>query len=180
MDIHQRVLVSELLAAIAQGDRSAFRTLYGVAGSRLFAICLRMLRDREEAEDVLQEALVKIWQKSYLFDPAKGDGLAWVATVARNCALDRLRRPGRASVPIGDVEEEVAMCLSMGNDVGEGADLRRCLDALRTDYRKVIVLSYVNGLTHEDLAAALGRPMGTIKSWIRRGMEQLKTCLERQ
>jgi RNA polymerase sigma-70 factor (ECF subfamily) len=174
----QRVLVVELLSRTSNGDRSAFRALYAHAGSGLFALCLRMMRNREEAEEVLQEAFVKIWERSYLFDPARGDGLAWMAAIARNCALDRLRKPGRDSLPfdeaaVAEVESRVERL-----DEATGADLKRCLHAMRREYRNAVVLAFVNGMTHEELAVSLGKPVGTIKSWLRRGLEQLKGCMD--
>lgn len=169
----------ELLARIANGDRQAFRGLYTQTSARLFAVCLRILRNREEAEEVLQEAYVKIWERSYQYDPARGAMLPWLATIVRNCAIDRLRQPGRDMVPLdddtaADIDSTVAALDSVTD-----ADLKRCLANLRADYRRALVLAYVSGLTHDELAAALKRPVGTIKSWIRRGGEALKDCMER-
>jgi RNA polymerase sigma-70 factor (ECF subfamily) len=173
------VLCSELLERTAAGDRQAFRTLYQSAGPKLFAITLRMMRGREEAEDVLQDAFVKIWEKSWQYDPAKGDALAWLATVTRHAALDRLRKQPKSHVAFDEavVEEIDGAMVPGGPDLGEAHDLQRCLSALRADYRKAVVLAYVNGLTHEELAEQLGKPIGTVKSWVRRGLDQLKGCM---
>lgn len=173
------MMLAELLSKTANGDKTAFRALYGEAGPKLFAICLRMMKSRDEAEDVLQEAFVKIWERSHQYDAGKGQPLAWLATIARNCALDRLRKPGRAAVPFDEaVVEEIDAHVQAIDQAGEGRDLQRCLGELREDYRRVIVLAYVNGLTHEELASQLDKPMGTIKSWVRRGLEQLKGCMD--
>jgi RNA polymerase sigma-70 factor, ECF subfamily len=170
---------NDLIARIANGDRAAFRSIYASAGPKLFAIALRMLRQREEAEEVLQEAFVRIWERSHQFDPAKGAGSAWLATIARHCALDRLRKPGRNAVTfdeavVGEIDAHVAR-LQAGD--GEALDLKRCLVAMRRDYRDAVVLAYVHGMTHEELASQLGKPVGTIKSWVRRGLDQLKDCM---
>lgn len=177
----ETVQVHELLIRVANGDRPAFRTLYAKAGPKLFAICLRMMRSRDQAEDVFQEAFVKIWERSWQFDPAKGDGLAWAATVTRHCALDRLRRTPRQHVAI---DEAVTAEIDSGApvlqpDLAASSDLQECLSKLRIDYRQAVVLAYVNGLTHEELAEQLGKPLGTIKSWVKRGLEQLKECMDR-
>jgi RNA polymerase sigma-70 factor (ECF subfamily) len=172
-------MLVDLLSRTANGDKSAFRALYAEAGPKLFAICLRMMKNRDEAEDVFQEAFVKIWERSHQYDAAKGQALGWLATIARNCALDRLRKPGRRVLPFDEaVVEEIDAHVQGIDQTAEGRDLKRCLEALREDYRRVVVLAYVNGMTHEELAGQLDRPMGTIKSWVRRGLEQLKGCLE--
>ena len=172
------VVVSELLAKVALGDRTAFRSFYGHAGSRLFAICMRMMRNREEAEDAMQETFVRIWERSHLYDPAKGAGMAWAATIARHCCLDRLRKPGRDHAPFDEqMIEEIDSHVSALDRGGEGHDLKRCLGALREDYRIAVILAYMNGLTHEELSEQLGKPLGTIKSWVRRGLDQLKECM---
>lgn len=178
MSGNARVDIGELLCRTSGGDRAAFRALYEEAGGQLFAICLRMVRDRNEAEDVLQEAFVKIWQKSYMFDPARGEGIAWLATIARNSALDRLRRPGRADQPYDELAVAELDTHFDSYDTATAADLRNCLQSLRSEYHKAIVLAYMNGMTHEELAKALGHPLGTIKSWLRRGLEQLKGCMD--
>ena len=170
----------ELLDRTAAGDRQAFKSLYLAAGPRLFAIAIRMMRSRDLAEDVLQEAFVKIWERSWQFDPAKGEALAWLATVTRHTALDRLRKQPRSVVAFDEtvVEEIDAQLGALTSSLGEASDLRRCLSNLREDYRKAVILAYINGLTHEELAQQLGKPVGTVKSWMRRGLEQLKGCMD--
>jgi RNA polymerase sigma-70 factor, ECF subfamily len=171
--------IESLIARIANGDRNAFRAIYGSAGPKLFAICLRMMRRREEAEEILQEVFVRIWERSHQYDPAKGAGLAWLATIARHCALDRLRKPGRDMAEFDEavVEEIDAHVSALQSGAGQALDLRRCLGSMRRDYRDAVVLAYVNGMTHEELAVHLGKPIGTIKSWVRRGLDQLKDCM---
>jgi RNA polymerase sigma-70 factor, ECF subfamily len=172
---------SELLALVATGDRKALRLLYDEAGPKLFAICLRMMKNRVEAEDVFQDTFVKIWERSWQFDAAKGDAMAWLATVARNTALDKLRSPKRQHVSIDNTvtaEIDRAMSVLPQSHMIDG-DLNRCLNALRQDYKDAVMLAFVEGLTHEELAERLGKPLGTIKSWVNRGLKQLKDCMER-
>jgi RNA polymerase sigma-70 factor (ECF subfamily) len=177
MDAKSPVDLIELLSRTADGDRASFRKIYAHAAGRLFALCLRMLRNREEAEDVLQEAFIKIWERSYLYDPAKGEAMAWLAAITRNAALDRLRKPGRNSVPYDEAVIDEIDSHMAALDPGSASDLRHCLEKLREDYRKVVVLAYVNGMAHDELSVLLGCPVGTVKSWVRRGLEQLKGCL---
>ncbi len=181
MSLLENVPVNDLLLKVANGDRAAFRALYAKAGPKLYAICLRMMRTRDQADDVYQETFVKVWERSWQFDPAKGEGLAWLATVTRHCALDRLRRVPKNHVTIDDVvthEIDMATSFEMHAGLADSRGLRRCLGALRDDHRNAVVLAYVNGLTHEELAERLGRPLGTIKSWVKRGLEQLKDCMQ--
>ncbi len=175
------VTCSELLQQIAEGDRRAFRDLYGQVGPKLFAVCLRMMKTRAEAEDVLQDAFVKIWERSWQFDPAKGDGLAWAATVTRHTALDRLRSRTRTYVSIDEdvtAEIDAAVSTEVSDHIGEFGALDRCLGVLREDFRKAVVMSYVNGLTHEELARSMGKPLGTVKSWVNRGLAELRECMD--
>jgi RNA polymerase sigma-70 factor (ECF subfamily) len=181
MSLPGPVTINDMLQMAAQGDRAAFRALYAKAGPKLYAICLRMMRSRDQADDVFQEAMVKVWERSWQFDPAKGDGMAWLATVTRHCALDRMRRTPKNHVTLDDSvtrEIEIATAVEMPADLADASGLMRCLDGLREDHRNAVVLAYVNGLTHEELAERLGRPLGTIKSWVKRGLEQLKDCME--
>ncbi len=180
MTLTAAVTIEDMLARVATGDRQAFRALYAKAGPRLYAICLRMMRSRDQADDVFQEVLVKVWEKSWQFDPAKGEALAWLVTLTRHAALDRLRRMPRQHVSLDDepeVEAQAASAMERSSGLERRA-LHRCLAELRPDYREAVVLAYVNGLTHEELAARLDRPIGTIKSWVRRGLEQLKGCMD--
>ena len=173
------VSIAELLVRTATGDRVAFRSLYSAAGPKLFALTLRMMKSRDLAEDVLQEAFVKIWERSWQFDPLKGNGLAWLATLTRHCALDRLRRQPRGQVDFdGAIIEEIDSGHHLQGRAGEARDLYHCLGGLRDDYRNAVVMAYVNGLTHEELAVQLSKPVGTVKSWVRRSLQSLRRCLE--
>lgn len=168
--------LDQLLTATARGDRAAFADLYRSAGPQLFAICRRLLKRHDLAEDVLQEAFLRIWQKALLFDPEKGDAMPWLATLVRRCALDRLRQHGDQTLPLvpnGSGSDEAVAATSTGSI----RDLERCLDELHHGQKRAIVLAYVHGLTHDELAQQLAAPLGTVKSWIRRGLMELKECL---
>jgi RNA polymerase sigma-70 factor, ECF subfamily len=168
-----------LLNATAAGDRVAFAELYRRAGPKLFGITRRLMRRRELAEDVLQEAFVRIWQKAYLFDPGRGEAMAWLVSLVRRCALDRLRQQRGQGVETAVLIEDAADEVVAVSLVPSSRDLERCLGELQTAQKRAILLSYVYGLTHDELAERLAAPLGTVKSWIRRGLLELKECLER-
>ena len=134
--------LGHLLRSVAEGDRSAFRLLYERAGPVLFSTCSRILRDRAAAEDAFQEAMLRIWQKSYLFDPAKGGAMNWMVTVARRVALDRL--PARRSGQLSLTDESVAALVEAlphqaPGDPGVAPDLRRCLGLLEQNHRQSVL-----------------------------------------
>jgi RNA polymerase sigma-70 factor (ECF subfamily) len=159
-----------LLALIGQGDRSAFRYLYDRVAGRMLSSARRILGDRELAEDAVQDAFVRIWRSAAKFDPARGVALAWVGRIVRNAALDRLpkeRNMGR----IEDIEITVMPVEPPSARVGQ------CLKKLPGQQGKAMVLMYVHGMTHSELAAHFGAPLGTVKSWIKRGLATLRICM---
>ncbi|TZF89830.1 sigma-70 family RNA polymerase sigma factor [Cognatilysobacter lacus] len=172
-----------LLLHVAQGDRQAFERLYRLASPRLFAICIRVLSDRAEAEDVLQDVFATIWHKAEQFDPDRAGAMAWMAMIARNRAIDRLRAPGHAArttaIELGDELPDAGLSPV---DEAEASDdrerLQRCLDKLDDRRRGLIRTAFFEGATYEELASRSGAPLGSVKSWIRRGLLQLRTCLE--
>ena len=172
--------LGQMLSSVAKGDRAAFRRLYEKAGPTLFGICTRILGDRDAAEDAFQEAMLRIWQKSYLYDPSKGGAMGWMVIVVRRVALDRLpaRRPG----PVSMTDERVAALIEQPSnrtpcDPALVPDLRKCLGGLEQNYRKSLLLAYYYGLSYEELAAHSAVPLGTIKTWIHRAVEKLQRCL---
>ena len=172
--------LGQVLTSVARGDRAAFRRLYDQAGPVLFGICSRIMRDRNAAEDAFQEAMLRIWQKSHLFDPAKGSAMSWMISVTRNVVLDRLpaRRGGTVSLADENVAAMVeALSSQRPRDPGLGPDLRRCLGLLDQKYRKSVILAYHYGLSYEELAAQSDVPVGTIRTWIHRAVEKLQSCL---
>ena len=179
MNVIAPVSLDEMLARVASGDRLAFRAVYSQAGPKLYAICLRMMKVKDQAEDVFQEAFVKIWERSWQFDPARGEAMAWLATVTRHCALDRLRKFKGSHVTFDEtvVEEIDAHTAALAAGAGEAGDLRKCMGQLREDFRNSVMLVYMKGLTYEELAGQLGKPVSTTKTWVRRGLIQLRECM---
>jgi RNA polymerase sigma-70 factor (ECF subfamily) len=172
-----------LLVQIALGNRAAFAALYRSTSSRLFGICLRVLTQRSEAEDALQDVYTAVWRKAAQFDPAKASASAWLAMIARNKAIDRLRAlpgaPGRASVELADeVEDPSASPAQAVQTAADRAQLEQCLQRLEPKRRSLIRAAFFDGLTYEELAARIEAPLGSIKSWIRRGLLQLRECLD--
>lgn len=159
-----------LLALIGQGDRSAFRYLYDRVAGRMFASARRILGDRELAEDAVQDAFVRIWRSAAKFDPARGVALAWVGRIVRNAALDRLPKE-RDMGRIEDIEIAVMPVEPPSARVGQ------CLKKLPGQQGKAMVLMYVHGMTHSELAEYFGAPLGTVKSWIKRGLAMLRNCM---
>jgi RNA polymerase sigma-70 factor (ECF subfamily) len=175
--------LSPLMSRIAEGDRAALRQFYDATSAKLFGVCLRILSDREEAEDVLQEVYVTVWRRADRFDAARASVMAWVSTIARNRAIDRLRARGPLAnaapvedLQIADGQASAEALLSAADDVDR---LNGCLSELDERTRSVIRTAFLEGVTYEALAQRMGAPLGTVKSWIRRGLAKLKGCLER-
>lgn len=167
------------LEAVASGDESALRRLWDAASPTLFGFGLRLMRRRAAAEDVLQESFVRIWRKAHQYDPTLGDPLGWMAAVTRNVALDHLRRARvRDETGLQEADRAAGAENMTGLDFHR-VDLQRCIDRLSEKQKQAIQLAYYRGMTHTELAEALGAPLGTVKSWIRRALDNLKDCLER-
>jgi len=170
--------MEDLLSLVASGDLRAFRRLYEATEEKLYGVCLSMLRDRERANDVSQEVFLKIWEKAALYDPAKGEAVSWMVTLARRCVLDAMRRQGAPAVALDDIDPDSAVFATAAlSPTGPRRDLERCLERLPPDQARSIILAFVYGLTHEELARTMAKPLGTVKSWVRRGLADLKDCL---
>jgi RNA polymerase sigma-70 factor (ECF subfamily) len=172
--------LSPLLAAVARGDRPALRAVYERQSVRLFGVAQAILRDRDAAADALQDAFLKIARRAHQFDPARGSAEAWLAAIVRHAALDLARARGR-EIPTDDPALGDAPVDSDALDrlaaQAEGARLRDCLSGLEERNRRGIVLAFVHGLSHAQIAARLDLPLGTVKAWIRRGLLRLRECL---
>lgn len=172
-----------LLAQVADGNRSAFEALYRATSGKLYGICLRLLPDRAEAEDVLQEVYTSVWRRAAQFDAGRAGAATWLAMIARNKAIDRLRAlpaPHRlAPIEVGeDIADPVASPLRDAEAATERDRLDRCMDQLDGRRRVLIRTAFFEGATYEELATRIGAPLGSVKSWIRRGLMQLRACLE--
>jgi RNA polymerase sigma-70 factor (ECF subfamily) len=178
-----RSLIAAALARIPGGDRAALQTVYRLTSAKLFGVALRILGERSEAEDVLQEVYVTVWRKAGEFDSGRASPMTWLIAIARNRAIDRLRanRQTRTMDPI-DAAAEVADSRPIGDDILETAQtntrLYGCLDGLAADERTALRGAFFDGNTYEELAARTGTPLGTMKSRIRRALIKLKACLE--
>ena len=172
-----------LLAQVALGNREAFGALYRGTANRLFAICVRVLAERAEAEDALQEVFTTIWRKAAQFDATRATAMTWLAMIARNKAIDRLRalpaRQSRASLELAEeVEDPQASPSREAQAATDRALLERCLERLEPRRRSLIRAAFFDGSTYEELATRVQAPLGSIKSWIRRGLLQLRECLD--
>ncbi len=173
--------LSALLARAATGDQAAFQQFYDRTAAKLFGIIVRILVERGDAEDVLQEVYVTVWRKAAEFDAARASPVTWVATIARNRAIDRLRARGsRPAAPIDDAMD--VRDDSPGADIlleaaGEAARVQTALAALEPRHADAIRSCYFEGLTYEALAVREGVPVGTLKSWVRRGLLRMRADL---
>ena len=170
-----------LLPKIAAGDSAALGELFAGEAGRLTAVARRIVRRPELAEEVVQEAFVSVWQRAGSFDPAKGAARGWLTTIVRNRALNMLRDGARMDFVDGE-ELEAHGQRSGDADAAfaalpESLALKRCLSQLDAPRRRSILLAYVVGFTHGEIAAELKAPVGTVKAWIRRGVIALQECL---
>ena len=171
-----------LIAAVSRGDRAAFSVLYERTSAKLYGICLRLLRDEAEAQDVLQDAYITVWRKAARFDPAKASAITWLAVLARNKAIDRLRLRRVATADLdaaADAEDESPSAFEVVQQQQDSARLADCLGELDERPRAMIRAAFLDGATYPELAERERVPLGTMKSWIRRGLQRLRGCLER-
>lgn len=183
-----------LLGRAGLGDREAFATLYRKTSAHLFAVVLRINRDRAQAEDVLQEVYVNVWRAAKTFDAAQSQPLTWLTSIARNRAIDSLRRaqaqpqvarPFAAADADGeddDVYEAVADGapgpLELLSRATDARALGECMEKLSALQKQSVALAFFHGLSHAEVAAQLRQPLGTVKSWVRRSLLVLKSCLQ--
>lgn len=180
-DIRRDQLVLDL-GEVARGDRQALKRVYEATSAKLFGVCLRIVRDRQVAEDVLQEVYVKVWHRAGRFDATRASPITWLCVLARNSAIDWSRSvtrrrevddDGLAALPDEGMPADVAI-----EQQQEMAIVRRCLDALEGPAKSAIRAAFFDGLTYVQLAEQHNVPLGTMKSWIRRGLERMKKCVD--
>jgi RNA polymerase sigma factor (sigma-70 family) len=187
--------LSRLLSRASLGDRAAFATLYERTSSHLFAVVLRINRDRAQAEDILQEVYVNVWRAASSFDAAQSQPLTWLTSIARNRAIDSLRR-GQTQPQLRTVSPSIDGRDSEDDDVydtvaddapgpldllsraAEARALAACMDKLSALQRQSVALAFYQGLSHAEVAEQLRQPLGTVKSWVRRALMTLKSCLQ--
>jgi len=177
-----RAELVQALVDTGNDDREAFERLYRLTSAKLFGICLRICEDRPAAEDVLQDVYATVWRRAGAFDPGRASPITWLATIARNRAIDWRRARG----PIGwapvDTTETVADSTPDAREAMLADELERqlirCMDELEAEANSAIRQAFFGGLTYAELADRRGVPLGTMKSWIRRGLLRLKGCLD--
>ena len=171
-----------LLSRCALGDQQAFERLYRITSAKLFAVVLRIVRRQDWAEEILQEAFVSIWHHAPNYLSGKAAPMTWMTHIVRNRALDWLRRPQREDAVSEDAEEnwpdESAGLFDRLAQSREAAGLNDCMEQIEARQRQTIALAFWQGLTHSELALHMQLPVGTIKTWIRRGLGAIKKCLE--
>ncbi|MGJ0621495.1 MAG: sigma-70 family RNA polymerase sigma factor [Methylocystis sp.] len=166
-----------LLQRVAKRDRAAFRDLYAATSSRLFAVCVKLLRDRARAEEALQESFARIWERAASYDAEKGAALAWMTVLTRRIALNELRRRESAYASLEEEDApQIAADLPEHDPLAKGR-LIECLDKLGDERRQWVLLAYIHGYSHEELARRFQRPLGTMKSALFRGLADLRKCI---
>lgn len=185
--------LSTLLARAGLGDRAAFAKLYEGTSGHLLAVVLRIQRDRAQAEDLLQEVYVSVWKAAASFDAARSQPLTWLTHIARNRAIDSLRRAGtqpRLESTTRDADDDrpdatEALAdenpgpLELLGRASDARELNHCMDHLSPPQRQSVALAFFDGLSHAEVADHLKQPLGTVKSWVRRALQTLKSCLDR-
>lgn len=181
--------LTDLLHAVAQGRQAAFQELYALVSPQLFAVLLRILKRRDLAEEALQDALLSVWRNAASYSAEKGAPMTWLVSICRYRALDSLRRQRREvslEPMLAGVEDGTSELAGLVDESADGALISKaeeralddCMGRLNDGQRSSLKLAYFDGCTHEEIAANLGSPIGTVKSWVRRGLESLKRCLE--
>ena len=178
-----REALKAAMARLADGDRAALEQVYSATRVKLFGICLRILGDTKEAEDALQDVYINLWQRADRYDPERASPISWLATFARNRAIDRLRtgKVRGGAVPVDEaapLADTMPLADDMMIDSERAARVHHCLDTLDDNARENIRAAFFDGRTYGDLAETSDVPLGTMKSWIRRGLIKLRTCLE--
>jgi RNA polymerase sigma-70 factor (ECF subfamily) len=175
--------LARLIGACARRDRQALRGLYDLMAGQMLASMIRILRRRALAEEALQDVFVSIWQRASQFEGSRGPARIWMMAIARHRAIDLLRSERANLYSDADIEslpESSVEGISDWSSAGRSAAaLARCFEELSGEQRRGIELAFVNGYSHADVARVMGEPLGTIKSWIRRGLASLRACLER-
>jgi RNA polymerase sigma-70 factor, ECF subfamily len=184
--------VKQLILATAKRDAQSFESLYQLTSAVLMGVAMRITRRRETAEEVLHDAFVKVWNQANSFDPKALQPMAWLNAIVRNRALDLVTSAEAKRVDSFDAHDDDdgsaldrLLDWSDESNSGEALDdkraqhqLRDCLDSLKASERQALALAYHHGMSHSELADHLQKPIGTVKSWVRRGLDSLRTCMD--
>jgi RNA polymerase sigma-70 factor (ECF subfamily) len=172
--------IASLITRCAAGDRAAFRTLYRDSSAKLMGVLLRILKERAEAEDALQEVYTRVWLRAGRYDAARGRGMTWAIAIARNLAIDRLRARG-AVAPDDDLDlipDTAPRAETRLIAAGEARRVADCFATLEPDRAEAVRGAYLDGLSYADLAARHAVPLNTMRTWLRRSLLKLKECLD--
>jgi RNA polymerase sigma-70 factor, ECF subfamily len=172
--------IENLIGRIALGDRAAFRALYAATSAKLFGICLRVLKNRTDAEDVLQETFLKIWHNAAKYQVSGYSPITWLVTIARNQSIDRLRARRPDAAELTEAEDIADRTASPEQQVvlgGEVERLRLCLEKLSPGRAEAVKAAYMEGYSYQELADRLQQPINTVRTWLRRSLISLKECL---
>ncbi len=174
--------LAQLLQRCAAHDSAAFRTLYDKTSPILFARLLRMLRRRSVAEEALQEVYVRVWERATQYQAHRGRALAWMVTIARYCAIDLMRRERLTLVGDDALQQIPDAATAEPGDFDKPNNFDECIGLLPENTRRCLTLAFVEGRSHDEIARLTLNPLGSVKSWIRRGLISLRDCLsgERQ
>ncbi|KEO90285.1 RNA polymerase sigma factor [Erythrobacter longus] len=178
-----RERLKQAMIRLADGDSAALEEIYQSTRVKLFGICLRILGDTKEAEDALQDVYINLWQKADRYDPERASPISWLATFARNRAIDRLRtgKVRGGAVPVEEalpLPDNTPLADALMVDAERSAQIHICIQGLDERTREHIRSAFFDGFTYAELAARADVPLGTMKSWIRRGLQKLRVCLE--
>jgi RNA polymerase sigma-70 factor (ECF subfamily) len=173
--------LAELLRRVAAEDRQAFQLLFRATSAKLYGVVFRILRRKDLADEIVQEAYLRIWRRAASFNPHAGSPITWMAVIARNLALDEVRRAQPVSIEdrpeVLDMPDEFSHPLDARERSETWARLMACLEGIEKDRREMVLLAYHHGMSREDLAAKFGAPVATVKTWLRRSLLQLRACL---
>ena len=172
--------IADHITKCAAGDRAAFRALYRDSSAKLMGVLLRILGERSEAEDALQEVYTRVWTRAGRFDATKGRGMTWLIAITRNLAIDRLRsRPAASSDDGLDlVQDTTPRAEARLIAQGEARRVTDCFATLEPDRAAAVRGAYLDGLSYDDLAARHAVPLNTMRTWLRRSLLKLKECLD--
>ena len=172
--------LAALLGRVAAGDRAAFRRVYDLQSARLYAIALRITRQGPLAADAMHDAFLQVWRNAHRFDPARGAAEAWLLGLVRYRALDIARRRVRevSDEDLPEPADDAPDPLARLADSRDAVALHACLEQLEAERRRLVLLAFVDGLSHSELAERVAMPLGTVKSVIRRSLQTLRQCLE--
>ena len=172
-----------LLAAVARGDKAAFERLYGATRAKLYGVLLRILGRPELADDVMQETYLKVWQMAGKFDPTVASPITWMVAMARNRAIDIVRKRGEISIEdepeAQNVPAETPAPLARREMTEELRRLLACLGKLDPEKQRIVLLAYYSGWSREQLSHKLDIPVNTIKTWLRRSLLEIRECMGR-